>query len=142
MNNIPDKYIDLIFTSPPYYNAKDYSFYNTYEEYLEFINQTIKQYYRILSDDGFFILNTSPVITSRISRNSESIRHPIPFDTYQIAKENGFKYIDDIIWEKPDGASNRGRKFSENRRPMAYKPFTITEYLFVFRKNNAPLKNH
>lgn len=131
--------VDLVFTSPPYYNAKEYSQYSSYPDYLEFICLVINKIHRVLSNDGFFILNTSPVISPRKSRSFESIRYPIPFDTFCIAKNSGFKYIDDIVWEKPDGASNRAIKFSHHRRPMAYKPFAITEYLFVFRKQDAPL---
>jgi len=139
MENLPDGCIDLVFTSPPYFNAREYASYKTYADYLSFIEKVMKQIHRILSDDGFFVLNTSPVIVPRKSRNRESERMPIPFDTYSLAKALGFKYIDDIIWQKPDGASNRAIKFSHHRRPMAYKPFTVTEYLFVFRKENAPL---
>lgn len=139
MAKMPDESVDLVFTSPPYFNAREYSSFKTYQEYLDFLENVMKQIERVLSNDGFFVLNTSPVIVSRKSRSHESERLPIPFDTYSLARSVGFKYIDDIIWEKPDGASNRAIKFSHHRRPMAYKPFTVTEYLFVFRKSNAPL---
>ena len=139
MTNIEDNFVDLIFTSPPYYNAKDYSFWNSYNDYLEFMRGITRQFYRVLNKDGFFIMNTSPIIISRRKRSEESIRYPIPFDLFSISQQEGFKYIDDIIWEKPDGASQRARNFSQNRRPCAYKPFVVTEYLFVMRKHDAPL---
>ena len=139
MKDIPDKSIDLAFTSPPYFNTRDYSTFDSYKSYLGFIEEFMVQTIRVLSVDGFFILNTSPVIIKRKSRSDESIRLPIPFDTFNLAQNVGFKYIDDIIWEKPDGASSRAKKFSHHRRPMAYKPFTVTEYLFVFRKKESPL---
>jgi HEAT repeat protein len=34
---VPDESIHLTFTSPPYYNARDYSIYQSYEEYLKFL---------------------------------------------------------------------------------------------------------
>ena len=139
MKNIPDGSVDLVFTSPPYFNAREYSTFDSYEHYLNFIRNFMLQAFRVLSEDGFFVFNTSPVLVKRKSRNAESSRLPIPFDTFNLAQNSGFKYIDDIIWEKPDGASNRAIKFAHHRRPMAYKPFTITEYLFVFRKKDAPL---
>jgi DNA modification methylase len=43
-------------------------------------------------------------------------------------------FLDDIIWVKPDGASNRAIKFSHHRRPVAYKTFNVTEYILVFSK--------
>lgn len=136
---IPNGSIDLIFTSPPYYNAKEYAQYKTYSEYLGFIESFLEFSHRILNKDGIFVLNTSPIIVPRKARNSESQRLPIPFDCFNIAQRKGFKYIDDIIWQKPDGASNRAIKFAHHRRPVAYKPFVVTEYLFVFRRNDAPL---
>lgn len=138
-DKIDDKSIDLVFTSPPYYNAREYSQYKTYDEYLDFIKKVCINIFEKLSDDGYFVLNTSPVIIPREKRSMESKRLPIPFDTFSICQDVGFSYVDDIIWVKPDGASNRGRKFSAHRRPMAYKPFSVTEYLFVMRKQNAPL---
>lgn len=136
---IPDESIDLIFTSPPYYNAKEYTQFRSYSEYLDFMKDFLEFCYRVLNKDGIFVLNTSPVITPRETRNSESQRLPIPFDCFGIAQRKGFKYIDDIIWQKPDGASSRAIKFAHHRRPVAYKPFVVTEYLFVFRRNDAPL---
>lgn len=138
-NSIKKESVDLVFTSPPYYNAREYSQYDSYRHYLGFLESSIRSIHRCLNKDGFFILNTSPVIVPRKSRNKESERLPIPFDSFCIAQDCGFKYVDDIVWEKPDGASSRAVKFSHHRRPMAYKPFTITEYLFVFRRKDAPL---
>jgi DNA modification methylase len=142
MKDIPKGSVDLIWTSPPYYNARDYSNFESYDKYLLFIKEFLQVSLSCISDDGYLILNTSPVIVKRSSRSSESTRLPIPFDTCSIAQSVGFKYIDDIIWEKPDGSSSRAVKFSQHRRPLAYKPFTVTEYLFVFRKKDAPLIDH
>lgn len=139
MSLLDKAFVDLVFTSPPYYNAKEYACYDSYDKYLDFLRIVIEKIYYVLNDDGVFVLNTSPVIVPRKGRNFESVRLPIPFDSFCIAQSCGFKYIDDIVWEKPDGASNRAVKFSAHRRPLSYKPFTVTEYLFVFRKSNAPL---
>ena len=34
MKKMPNESVDLVVTSPPYYNAKDYSYYETREKYL------------------------------------------------------------------------------------------------------------
>ena len=40
LKKLPEESINLIFTSPPYYNAKpEYSEYSTYEEYLELMRK-------------------------------------------------------------------------------------------------------
>ena len=41
MKEIPDGSVDLIITSPPYFNAREYSSYATYDEYLRFMQSVI-----------------------------------------------------------------------------------------------------
>ena len=36
---VPDESFHLTFTSPPYYNARDYSIYKSYREYLDFLEE-------------------------------------------------------------------------------------------------------
>lgn len=139
MKDIPDGSIDMMFTSPPYYNAREYSSYATYDVYLSFIRDFVRCVKPRLNNDGFLIINSSPVIVPRTSRYTESRRLAIPFDVNTICQTEGYKFIDDIIWEKPDAASSRARKFSHHRRPMAYKPYPVTEYIMVYRKTDAPL---
>jgi len=66
----------------------------------------------------------------------------VPFDFHRIFIEEGFDFIDDIIWVKPEGAgwaSGRGRRFSADRNPLQYKPVPITEYVLVYRKHTDKL---
>ena len=44
---VPDESIHLTFTSPPYYNARDYSIYPSYEAYLNFLEEVFLGTYRI-----------------------------------------------------------------------------------------------
>jgi len=53
---VPDESIHLTFTSPPYYNARDYSIYSSYKEYLEFLEEVFKEVYRVTKEGRFFIL--------------------------------------------------------------------------------------
>ena len=68
LKKIKDNQINLIFTSPPYYNAREYSDYKNYKEYLEFMYDTLEQCHRILEDGRFILINVSPVITKRVGR--------------------------------------------------------------------------
>ena len=137
---LPDEVIDLSFTSPPYYNARDYSIYKSYKEYLEFLATVFKKLFRVTKNGRFFILNTSPVITPRISRSFSSIRHPIPFDIHSYLIDMGWVFIDDIVWVKPEASvRNRNGGFFQHRKPLGYKPNNITEYLMVYRKGNNQL---
>lgn len=143
LESLPNESIDLIFTSPPYYNAKpEYSEYSTYEEYLDLMRNIIRKSHRVLSEGRFFVLNISPVLIRRASRSESSRRIALPFDFHQLFIEEGFEFIDDIHWVKPEGAgwaSGRGRRFSADRNPLQYKPVPVTEYILVYRKKTKRL---
>ena len=140
LKNVPDESIHLTFTSPPYYNARDYSIYPSYKDYLLFLSEVFKEVHRITKEGRFFILNTSPIIIPRVSRSHSSKRYPIPFDIHPYLIDMGWEFIDDIIWLKPEASvKNRNAGFLQHRKPLGYKPNAITEYLMVYRKKTEKL---
>ena len=138
IDDMPSESIDLIFTSPPYFNARlDYSQYKQYETYLLKMRQVIRKCHRILNEGRFFAINISPVLIRRSSRSEASKRIAVPFDLHRIFIEEGYDFIDDIIWLKPEGAgwaTGRGRRFAADRNPLQYKAVPVTEYILVYRK--------
>ena len=100
MKILGDESVHLTCTSPPYYNAKSYSTWPTYEEYLSFLYVTFKEVYRVTEKGRMCCVNLSPVIQPRESRKHESKSLPITFDFFTIMKTMGWKYIVDIVWEK------------------------------------------
>lgn len=140
LNKIPDESFHLTFTSPPYYNARDYSIYPSYKAYLKFLKEVFKLVFHKTKEGRFLIVNTSPVIVARISRQHSSKRYPIPFDIHYFLTQIGWEFIDDIIWLKPEvTAKNRNAGFLQHRKPLAYKPNATTEYLMVYRKQTDKL---
>lgn len=140
MKLIPDESIHLTFTSPPYYNARDYSTYPSYKAYLEFLVKVFKEVHRITKEGRFFILNTSPIIIPRVSRQHSSKRYPIPYDIHPYLIEMEWEFIDDIVWVKPEASvKNRNAGFLQHRKPLGYKPNTVTECLMVYRKKTTKL---
>jgi DNA modification methylase len=146
LSEFTEQSIDMVFTSPPYYNArKAYSEFATYEDYLNMIRQVVRQCNRTLIDGKFFIINSSNVLVPRATRNESSRRIAVPFDIHQICLEEGFEFMEDIIWQKPEGAgwaSGRGRRFSADRNPLQYKAVPTTEYVMVYRKKPTILIDH
>ena len=137
---VPDESIHLTFTSPPYYNARDYSIYQSYKQYLEFLRDVFNEVHRVTKEGRFFILNTSPIIIPRVSRQHSSKRYSIPFDIHPYLMEMGWEFIDDIIWAKPEAsAKNRNAGFLQHRKPLGYKPNATTEYIMVYRKKTHKL---
>ena len=143
LENFPPDSAQLVFTSPPYLNAKpEYSEYVDYASYLDFLGEAFSACHGILSEGRFLVVNVSPVLVRRTSRNTASRRLPIPFDLHPILDNIGFEFIDDIIWRKPEGAGwhlGRGRRFAADRQPLQYKPVTVTEYVLVYRKKTDRL---
>ena len=136
----PAESIHLTFTSPPYYNARDYSIYPSYKAYLEFLTRVFRQVHRVTKSGRFLVLNTSPVIVPRLGRQYSSKRYAIPFDIHPRLLQLGWEFIDDIVWVKPEASvKNRNGGFFQHRKPLAYKPNTRTEYLMVYRKKSTRL---
>jgi len=137
---VEEESVHLTFTSPPYYNARDYSIYQSYEEYLNFLERVFREVYRITKEGRFFILNTSPIIIPRVSRKHSSKRYPIPFDIHPRLVNMGWEFIDDIVWVKPEASvKNRNAGFLQHRKPLAYKPNSVSEMLMVYRKRTDKL---
>ena len=137
---IPDESVHLTFTSPPYYNARDYTIFQSYKAYLDFLTDVFKETHRITKEGRFFVLNTSPVIVPRISRAHSSKRYAIPYDMHPRLTDMGWEFIDDIIWIKPEyAAKNRNGGFFQHRKPLCYKANSVTESVMVYRKKTSKL---
>jgi len=140
---LPAQSVDLVFTSPPYYNARpEYSEFLSYEDYLDKMRRVIRQVHRVLNEGRFFVINVSPVLIRRPNRQGQSKRLAVPFDLHRIFVEEGYDFVDDIIWVKPEGAGwalGRGRRFAADRTPLQYKPVTVTEYVLVYRRRTDKL---
>jgi DNA modification methylase len=87
-------------------------------------------------------MNVAPVLVRRANRNEASRRIAVPFDVHQLFIEEGYDFMEDIIWEKPEGAgwaTGRGRRFAADRNPLQYKTVPVTEYILVYRKHTDKL---
>jgi len=140
IRSVPSDSVHLTFTSPPYYNARDYSIYRSYNEYLNFLEEVFREVHRITKEGRFFVLNTSPIIIPRVSRQHSSKRYPIPYDIHYTLTKIGWEFVDDIIWVKPEASvKNRIGGFLQHRKPLGYKPNARTENIMVYRKKTDKL---
>jgi len=135
MKDIPDGSLDLILTSPPYFNARDYSQYKSVQDYMAQMKEIFTMAYDRLKESRMCVVNISTVLVKREKRSKQSYRIPLPFYFVPMMEEIGFEFLEDIIWMKPDGAApNRNGGFYRHRKPIAYKPNIVTEYILVFKK--------
>ena len=113
MQNIPDKSIDMILTSPPYDNLRTYNGYSFDFEGI------VKELYRVTKDGGVVVWIVGDA-TVKGSETGTSFKQALYF------KEIGFNLHDTMIWNK--------RCFSavgalQNR----YAP--VFEYMFILSKD-------
>lgn len=146
MAELKNNSVQLIVTSPPYFNVKNYGIENvgsidSYFCYLKSLRQIFEECYRVLEDGRYICINVSDVISGKGKYN-------IPAHCMSILQRAGFKYIDDIIWKKPfgrrkgkcSGASKRFGVLVQHPYPMYYYPNVVYEHILVFRKGDFNFK--
>lgn len=96
IKDIPDNSIKMVVTSPPYNIKKSYGKYNdnvSIQEWEHLIFDITKEIYRVLTPDGSFFLNVSPV---PIGKDKEIL--PLQCICYNIFKQNNFYLRNMITW--------------------------------------------
>ena len=101
-NKVEDSSIDMVITSPPYFNARDYSNWDTYEDYLDFSNRFIKKSFKLLKDGGRIPIN----VPDGYDRNPWIT---IYADYCKLLQKNDFIIRGNIIWYKYMGGTLGGR---------------------------------
>ena len=124
MDDLPDRSVHLMVTSPPYNVGKDYDDDLSMEEYLGLIERVMSETYRVLVDGGRACVNVA-----NIGRKPY-----IPLHAYiiQIAAEVGFFMRGEIIWDK--GMSGASTAWGSWMSPSNPTLRDTHEYLLVFQK--------
>lgn len=135
MTSLDAECVDLVVTSPPYFNAREYAKWATYADYLDWCSQWITQAARVLRPGRMLCINSSSVIEARASRGERSSRYNIPSDLWSVCSRAGLWFAEELVWEKPEGAAiNRSQRFSVDRHPMQWRANANTERILVCQK--------
>ncbi len=97
LKRLPDNCVHLVVTSPPYNTGKEYDEDLTLGEYLDFIEEVMREVYRVLVWGGRVCFNIA-----NLGR-----RPYIPLHAYliQLFEEIGFLFRGEVIWDKGDAVS-------------------------------------
>ena len=146
MTEVPDSSVQLIVTSPPYFDVKDYGAENIgslddFNEYLQEMQTVFRECYRVLEKGRYICVNICDII-------SHECKYPIPAHYVLLLQRAGFDYREDIIWRKPSGigakkgsgAAKRFGLFIQHPYPMYYFPNNIFEHILVLRKGRFDYK--
>lgn len=137
LKNLPSESIGLMVTSPPYYNAREYSYWDNLKLYLENMRLIIREAYRVLDNHRVFVFNVGDIFDNdNLTTKSTWGKRRIPLGAYftQIFEEEGFTFVDDFIWDKGEVQSQR-QKNGNNPYPFYQYPVNCYEHIFVFHKH-------
>lgn len=145
-NGIPfleDDTIDLIFTSPPYWNYIDYEGdtgvgkEDVYPEYMDSLMRVFGCAYFKLKPGGRLVVNVSNM-HSRLQVEGRAFLYPIAYDIVMRLTQFGWILKDEIIWHKGGGnQGSLGGKMLFGSYPYPPTPkflSAIFENIFVFER--------
>lgn len=135
LKGMKNESIQLMVTSPPYYNARDYSQWKNLNDYLKDMKAIIKESYRVLDNHRIFVFNVGD-ITGNDNLHTKSAwgDRRIPLGAYftKIFEDVGFTFIDDFIWDKGEVQSHRNKN---GGTPLYQYPINCYEHIMVFAKH-------
>lgn len=127
LKEIPSNSVKLVVTSPPYNIGKPYGKYKDklpLNEWEELINDVTKEIYRVLTDDGSFFLNLSPI---PFGDGKEIL--PLPYIGYNIMKKNNF-YLRNMITWTFNNMQNCTRRLSGRYENILWGVKDLDNYIF------------
>lgn len=113
MSLIPDSSVQLIVTSPPYWQLKDYGvdkqigFNDTYEQYINSLNMVWSECYRVLSDGCRLCINVGDQFARSVYYGRYKVI-PIHSEIIRFCETIGFDYMGSIVWQKPTSMHTTG----------------------------------
>jgi len=134
MKEIKDESIQLVVTSPPYFNAPfDYEgFYEDYEQYKKLMKDSAKEIYRVMEEGRIVCIVCDDMLVN-------SKKYPVVADLTKIFMDAGFDYRDKIIWKKPEGyvrISRRSGVLLQHPYPMYFYPDNLQETILILQKGD------
>lgn len=133
--------INVIYTSPPYYNAREYSQYSHLYDYLlemkkVFLN-ALNQ-----SQAEYFFINISDVVCEDRTYSINPVRRkfPISFMLSYYLEDIGMYLKKIYYWDK--GETQSKRHMNPNKTPVYNKPVNAYEYVLVFTRQKSDQVGH
>lgn len=146
LNQIKDKSVQLIITSPPYWQLKDYGteaqigFNDSYEEYINNLNLVWKECYRVLSDGCRLCINIGDQFARSVYYGRYKVI-PIRTEIIRFCESLGMDYMGAIIWQKTTTMNTSGGGAIMGSFPYPRNGILKMDYEFIllFKKlGNAP----
>ncbi len=146
LNQIKDKSVQLIITSPPYWQLKDYGseeqigFNDSYEEYINNLNLVWKECNRVLSDGCRLCINIGDQFARSVYYGRYKVI-PIRTEIIRFCEALGMDYMGAVIWQKATTMNTSGGGAIMGSYPYPRNGILKMDYEFIliFKKlGNAP----
>ncbi len=127
MDQIPDKSVHLMITSPPYNVSKEYDQDLNLKEYLQLLEHSFSEVFRVLVNGGRACIN--------VANLGRKPYIPLSDNISRIMIELGYKMRGEIIWNKAGSASpsTAWGSWQSAANPVLRD---VHEYILVFSKGN------
>ena len=147
LNQIKDKSVQLIITSPPYWQLKDYGvenqigFNDSYEEYINNLNLVWKECNRVLSDGCRLCINIGDQFARSVYYGRYKVI-PIRTEIIRFCESLGMDYMGAIIWQKTTTMNTSGGGAVMGSFPYPRNGILKMDYEFIliFKKLGTPPK--
>lgn len=128
--------VQLIITSPPYWQIKDYGddnqigFYDSYEDYIKKLNQVWSESYRVLNPGCRLCVNIGDQFARAITYGRYKII-PIRTEIIKFCESIGFDYMGAIIWQKMTTMNTSGGASVMGSYPYPRNGHIAIDYEFI-----------
>ncbi len=147
MNLVPDKSVQLVITSPPYWQLKDYGtkdqigYHEDYETYINNLNLVWKECYRVLDNGCRLCVNIGDQFARAVYYGRYKVI-PIRTEIIKFCESIGFDYMGAIIWQKQTTTNTTGGASLMGSFPTPRNGILSIDYEFIliFKKLGTPLK--
>jgi len=147
MNELPDNSVDLVITSPPYWQLKDYGTENqigyndSYEEYINHLNIVWKECYRVLDNGSRLCINIGDQFARAVYYGRYKVI-PIRTEIIKFCETIGFDYMGAIMWQKKTTSNTTGGASLMGSYPYPKNGIISIDYEFIliFKKLGTPKK--
>ncbi len=147
MKEVPDESVDLIITSPPYWQLKDYGngkqigFNDTYEEYINNLNLVWQECHRVLHKGCRLCINIGDQFARSVYYGRYKVI-PIRTEIIKFCESAGFDYMGAIIWQKVTTCHTTGGATVMGSFPYPRSGILKLDYEFIliFKKYGNPPK--
>lgn len=139
LKKIPSEIFQLMVTSPPYWNVRDYKhpkqigFNDSLETYLKRLNEVWKEVTRTLLPDGKIALNIGNIYYSEPDEKRRTTANLIVLTWDQLNKVKNLRFMGTIYWQKTTSRAG-AVLFGSYPYPTNFMVSSAIEAIHIFRK--------